>query len=84
MQEEYVQQKMGDNKRKCQSRSNGMYQQKDKLDMEIDEIWMLIMRVLTRIPKRRNTKVIRKTNNTVQLTVRRCINKASGQQKHKI
>jgi ribosomal protein L19E len=46
MQEEYVQHQMGDNKRKCQSRSNGMYQQKDKLDMEIDEIWMLMMRVL--------------------------------------
>jgi hypothetical protein len=48
--------------------------------MEIDEIWMLMMKV----PKRRHTKVRRITNKKVQLTVRLCINKASGQQQHKI
>jgi hypothetical protein len=80
MDEEEMQQLVGSNNNKFQQRSSGMYQQEDKLDMEIDEMWMLMVKV----PKRKYTEVRRIVNNRVQLTVQVCINKASGQLQHKI
>jgi len=75
-----MKQQVRDNNDICQSRSNGMYQQKYNLDMESDEIWMLKMRV----PERGHTKVRRIANNKSQLTIRIFISKASGQQQNKI
>jgi hypothetical protein len=57
-----------------------MYHSEDTLNIEIDEIWMLMMKV----PKRRHTNIIRISNKKLKLTIRVCINKASGQKQHKI
>jgi putative protein kinase ArgK-like GTPase of G3E family len=48
--------------------------------MDIDEMCML----MTKLPKRKHTKVRMIVNNRVQLTIQICINKPSGQQQHKI
>jgi hypothetical protein len=80
MKEEDMQHQVRDNSSKCQSRNNGKYQQKDKLDLDIDEIWMLMMRV----PKRRHTKVRRMASDEIQFTERIYISEESGQQQHKL
>jgi hypothetical protein len=58
----------------------GHRKQKTKLDMKIDEMWML----MTKLPKRKHTEVGRKINIKVQLTIQDCISKGSGQLQHKI
>jgi len=45
MDEEDMQKPMGSNNSKFQQRSSGMYQQVDKLYMDIDEMWMMMVKV---------------------------------------
>jgi type I site-specific restriction endonuclease len=71
---EGVQQQLKSSSRKFQPRSSGIYQQEDKLDKEIDEIWMLIMKV----PKRRHTEVRRTVSSRVQLSVQVYVSKENG------
>lgn len=55
--------------------ANSKFQSRAKLDDEIDKMWM---------SKRRYNKKRRTTNDKIQLIERLYINKASGQQQHKV
>jgi hypothetical protein len=56
-----MQQPVDSNNSKFRQRSNGMYNKEDKMDMEIDEMWMLMVKV----PKRKYIEVRRIVNNIV-------------------
>ena len=57
---------------------NNIYQQRTKIDIEINELWVL----MNEMPKRRYTKKKKKTSHKVQLTEEGYINNTSGRRQN--